>query len=183
MAMPLQFAFSEDKALAALAFVASQRPGLTPFFVSKVLFYADKAHVNLYGRPILGDNYVKMQDGPVPSNVKNYVDEKWDRVHKPEHFDEVLSVKKGWLRRLFVGKSYADMDLLSDSDKACLLEAIAFCDGKSKDELSELTHLENAWKRALDNRYMNYLDFVDEDHPHREEVIQLMKQNASCAIL
>ena len=181
--MTLKFNFNEKKALAALGFVASNRPGLSPFFLSKVLFYAEKAHVNQYGRPIIGDNYVKMRDGPVPSNIKNYIDEKWERVHKPEHFDDVLRVKRGWVRRLYVGQSYADMDLLSESDKNCLREALAFCEGKTKDELSDLTHLEKAWLAAPDNRYMDYLDFVDENHPHRDEVIQLMKENALCAML
>ena len=181
--MPIKFAFNEQKAVAALAFVASETPGQTPFFVSKILFYADKKHVNRYGRPILGDNYVKMEDGPVPSTVKNYFDEKWERVPKPVEFDRVLTIKKRWYRHLYVGQHYADMDLLSESDKRCLLEAIEFCKGKSKDKLSELTHLERAWLRAPDNRYMDYLDFVDEDHPHKEEVIELMKENAYCGIL
>ena len=38
--------FNEGKALAALAYVASERPGLTPFFVSKVFYLAEKEHVN-----------------------------------------------------------------------------------------------------------------------------------------
>lgn len=40
---------------------------LTQFEVLKTLFLADRAHLNRYGRPITFDQYVAMQDGPVPS--------------------------------------------------------------------------------------------------------------------
>lgn len=40
---------------------------LTQFEILKTLFLADRAHLNRYGRPITYDQYVAMQDGPVPS--------------------------------------------------------------------------------------------------------------------
>ncbi len=182
--MTLQFRFSEEKAVAALAFVASEKPGLSPFFVSKVMFFADKEHVNRFGRPILGDDYIRMQDGPVPSRVKNYVDEKWDKIQKPANFDRALRVKHGlWLRWLYARQDGANLGLLSDSDKECLRAAIRFCEGKSKDELSELTHLERAWREAPQNRAMDYEKFVDDDNVHKDEIISIMRENAACGML
>ena len=58
--MAIKFAFSDSKALEALAFIASMRPGFTPLFVSKVLFFAEKWHINRYGRPIIADTYIAM---------------------------------------------------------------------------------------------------------------------------
>ena len=40
---------------------------VTQFEILKTLFLADRAHLNRYGRPITFDEYVAMQDGPVPS--------------------------------------------------------------------------------------------------------------------
>lgn len=76
--MALKFPFHETKALEVLAFIAKTSPGLTPLFVSKILFFAEKWHLNRYGRPIIGDTYIAMPRGPVPSAIKNYIDHNWD---------------------------------------------------------------------------------------------------------
>lgn len=178
------FQFNEQKALAALAFVASEKPGLSAFFVSKVMFYAEKWHLNRFGRPILGDSYIKMENGPVPSTVKNYVDENWDRVEKPAHFDDALKIKRGlWVRWLYRGTGEANFDLLSETDKRCLREAIGFCSGKSKEVLSDLTHEEKAWKEAKPDRPMNYDFFVDDDNPNHAQIVSMMHEQAAYGVL
>jgi uncharacterized phage-associated protein len=182
--MSIHFQFNRDKALAALAFIAAKRPNLSPFFVSKILFFADKAHVNRFGRPIIGDDYIAMRDGPVPSTVKNYIDENWDRTERPNGFDEAIRIKKGWwLRWVHPGKEGPNLALLSQTDQDCIAEAIAFCEGKSKDELSEITHHEKSWKRAHRNRSMDYADFIDDDNPHQAEIASILKETAACGAL
>ena len=182
--MAATFWFNEDKALSALAFIASERPGFSAFFVSKIMFYAEKAHINAYGRPVLGDNYVKMQDGPVPSKIKNYVDEKWHKVKKPAHFEDFVTINHGeWVSWLYRGKQVSDFALLSDSDKDCLREAIAFCEPKSKEELSDLTHLEKSWLNARPNRWMDYRDFVDDDNPHKADILAMMQEQSNYGVL
>jgi len=182
--LPIKFAFDEDKALAALSFIASTKSGLTPLFVSKVLFFAEKAHVNRYGRPIIGDSYIAMPRGPVPSTVKNYIDENWDWVGRPENFDRYVMVAvSAGLRRLLPGEEGPNLDLLSETDRECLVEALEFCQGKSADELSQLTHLEKAWRNAPENRAMSYEDFVDDDNPHRAEIVEMMRENAAYGVM
>jgi hypothetical protein len=40
--MRLKFAFNSAKALEALAYVAHAKPGLTPLYVAKIFFFAEK---------------------------------------------------------------------------------------------------------------------------------------------
>lgn len=40
----------------------------------QILFAADKYHLNKYGRPVIGDYYVKREYGIVPANVENMID-------------------------------------------------------------------------------------------------------------
>lgn len=62
------FTFSPEKFVAALAFLAdSELPDLTTLKVAKLLYFADKRHLLAHGRPIIGDTYFGMKDGPVPS--------------------------------------------------------------------------------------------------------------------
>jgi uncharacterized phage-associated protein len=182
--MSLKFAFSEAKAIEALAFVAREHPGLTPLYVAKVLFYAEKWHLNRYGRPILADTYIAMPLGPVPSTVKNFIDGNWEWVEKPERLDEAITIDRSRrLPRLMPGKLADDLSTLSESDIQCLSEAIAFCKDKTPEELSALTHFERAWQEADANRAMDYALFIDDDNPHREEILQMARENAAYGVL
>src|SRR5947209_299446 len=71
--MVLRFGFNERKAIETLAYIAKRWPDITPFFASKVLFFAEKQHLNAYGRPIVADTFIAMPWGPVPSTVYDFV--------------------------------------------------------------------------------------------------------------
>jgi hypothetical protein len=182
--MNIKFAFNEGKAVAALAFVAREHPGFTPLFVSKVFFFAEKWHLNKYGRPIVADTYIAMTNGPVPSTIKNYIDGKWDWVAPPANLNDVITIERGrGLPKLMPGKQAANMDVLSPSDIESLKAAIDFCATKEDDELSQITHFEKAWKLAEANRPMDYANFVDDDNPQREAVLAAAEENAAYGIL
>lgn len=182
--MTLKFAFSEPKAIETLAFIANEQPGLTPFYIAKVCFFAEKWHFNKYGRPILADTYIAMPRGPVPSAIKNFIDENWDWVEKPQDLeDAVLIDRTSRWARLFRGKRDPNLALLSATDIECLREAIAFCKNRSTGELSQLTHMEKAWAQAEPNRPMDYEDFVDDENPHKAEILQMAKESAAYGVL
>jgi len=180
----LKFAFSERKALEALAFVAREHPGLTPLYVAKVFFYAEKWHLNRYGRPIVADTYIAMPKGPVPSTIKNFLDEKWNWVDRPDEIHEAITVdRSGWLPRLNSGDPDFALTHLSESDKECLRAAIAFCADKSSQTLSDMTHFEKSWLSAGLNAPMNYLDFIDDYNEFRDEIIAMAYENAACGVI
>src|ERR1700733_9640210 len=39
----------------------------------KILYFADKEHIAKYGQSFLDDNYIKMDFGPVPSKIFDYI--------------------------------------------------------------------------------------------------------------
>lgn len=49
----------------------------------KLIWLCDRYHLRHYGRPILGDTYFAMKQGPVPSKTKDIAQKKWD-LHKDE---------------------------------------------------------------------------------------------------
>jgi len=51
----LRFQFDEKKGVEALIYIASKWPSATVFYASKVLFFAEKFHLNKYARPIAAD--------------------------------------------------------------------------------------------------------------------------------
>lgn len=60
--------FEVDKAVAALAFLVEQTSE-SMYSLLKMMYLADKLHLQRYGRFIAGDRYCAMQQGPVPSNA------------------------------------------------------------------------------------------------------------------
>ena len=72
---PIRFKVSYDKVIETLIWLAKKKPGIDIYHVAKVLFYADKIHINKYARPVIGDTYIRMPAGPVPSAVRDLITE------------------------------------------------------------------------------------------------------------
>jgi hypothetical protein len=180
--MVLRFAFNSNKAVEALAYIAQQYPGVTPFFVSKILYFAEKRHLNEWGRPIVADTYIAMQAGPVPSTVKDYIEGNFSQVTRPETLSDAVRIEKGpKYLHVYPGRRPPDLSLLSETDVECLDRGIIFC--RKTPELSELTHREKAWANTPVNRAMDYEDFIDDDNPHREQILEHAREFAACGVL
>src|SRR5947208_11944301 len=90
----IRFNFNETKTIEALVLVADQWPGITPFFVAKVLFFADRNHLRDYGRPVTGDLYIAMADGPVPSRAYDVLKDNLDFFGDPEAIIGALQIDR-----------------------------------------------------------------------------------------
>src|SRR5690606_9928660 len=61
----IRFRTNPEKALEVILWFASKREGIDFHSILKLLFFADKYHLNGYGRPIVGDQYKALPYGPV----------------------------------------------------------------------------------------------------------------------
>lgn len=182
--MTVKFDFNHEKAVEVLAFLASEWDGISPFYVSKVLFFAEKWHLNEYGRPIIGDTYIAMKEGPVPSIIRDYINGNFQRVQKPGSLDAAVKIENGpYFKKLHRGDRAVDMAKLAETDIEQIRKAIAFCKGKSRDSLSKLTHKEKSWSAAPLNRDMKYENFVDDKNPNRDEILRETKEFAIHGVL
>ncbi|MCW7083120.1 Panacea domain-containing protein [Escherichia coli] len=69
----LNVRFDSEKALEAILYVASKAPIPDIYHVGKILYYADRFHLESFGRLITGDHYNAMKDGPVASNTYDII--------------------------------------------------------------------------------------------------------------
>ena len=71
----IKFNFNRQKAVEAILYFVNARKEktLTVMHLLKFLYYADKYHLEKYYRPVLGDFYYAMENGPVASNVNNFL--------------------------------------------------------------------------------------------------------------
>lgn len=58
--------FDPEKAVEAVLYIASKTPIPDPRFICKILYFADRLHLEKFGRLITGDSYMALANGPVP---------------------------------------------------------------------------------------------------------------------
>ena len=160
MSRRITFIFDALKFANATAYLAGRCADLTKMKLSKLLFFADKAHLLWYGRPVIGDRYIKMEYGPVPSSAYNLI-KRDDRAtaEDQEVFDHFLLVDGNDIK----AKLPPDLNYLSETD----VEALDFVLDKyghlTPAQLSKLSHNDPAWREADMNGDIDYRLLLVED--------------------
>lgn len=146
--MNLEFTFKPEKAIEAILYIAHRVEEPTFHRISKLLYFADRAHLEQYGRFIAGDSYVAMKHGPVPSEIYDML--KAVRGDGNSRFDDMAQAAfsiDGDNGYTIQPLRKADTDFLSISDVECLDAAIAQYGNKSFSELTQISH-DAAWDSA-----------------------------------
>jgi uncharacterized phage-associated protein len=170
VALALSFRFAPYKFVSAVTYLANRCGETTKMKIAKLLYFADKEHLLDYGRPVIGDKYIKMEWGPVPSKGYNLMKHD-DRASVDDQslFDEYIEVSG----KLLTAKQAADERHLSDSDKEALDSVIAKYGHLTPKQLSDLSHREVAWKGAQMNGEMDYrLFFTSQEDQGIAEILQ-----------
>ena len=180
--MRIRFKPNPQKIIEAITWIAQRLPGSSRYIVLKTLFYADKYHLQRYGRPVTGDTYIKMPYGPVPSfaydiikrndflplEILKAADAAFDNVPNSGKYPPIEA------------KRPPDMEWFSGTDIECLEGAAVHCSGKDFDMLKGATHEEAAWLAASMNGEMDFALFVDDDTPGREDLLEYIAETAPC---
>ncbi|MBI5578026.1 MAG: SocA family protein [Deltaproteobacteria bacterium] len=178
MGTRIAYRINYEKAIEALVFLAEQQPGIDIYHVAKVLFYADKMHVNKFARPILGDTYICMNHGPVPSGVRDLItDNPWlspDLVDK-----KCTSLEIEGSRFNLTAKRKPNLDYFSKTDLDCLRTALLEHGKKPFGELREQTHDEKCYIESGINQPIDYALLVDDDNPNRNAILEEMEEAAA----
>src|SRR5712691_108968 len=149
MAKSATFRPNKLKIIEAIVYLASKRPRIDIFHVCKILFYAERDHLLRFGRPILGDAYYAMRDGPVPSFALD-VAKRNSRVMS----DELLRIvaqklssddSDGYVR--LTARDVFDDASFSRTDVECLDAAIEKYADMPFLELWRIAHEETEWKK------------------------------------
>lgn len=141
--------FDRDKALEVIVFIAKELKSPTLQSISKMLYLADKQHLQDYGRLICGDKYVAREHGPVPSAIyemmkvadnRASIDIDWDIM-----IQEAIIVING---RSVASKRDCNRDMLSQSDIECIEKVIADYGGKTLGQLTDIAR-DGAWSATF----------------------------------
>lgn len=165
----MPFTFSHRKATQALNYFALQQGGqVNKLKALKLVFFADRYHLRRHGRPVVGDEYLAMNYGPVPSGTKD-IAEMNDFLGEDE-----ASYARAYLRPLdrftIASEGPVEERVFSQTDREALAWSWATFGDRDGFTLAEITHGYPEWKRheaslaaKLTSRApMNYRDFLED---------------------
>lgn len=156
--------FKYDKAVNSILFTLSELGGMTDMHkLCKILYFADRRHLSVYGRSITGDTYIAMQFGPVPSRIDDIFkalrgDSFFSSSNEIEPLRKYMAFENRYMIRAL---QVPDMDELSDTDVECLSYAIDICKDKNFAELTDYSH-GLAWNNTRRDHEMSVKDILRE---------------------
>lgn len=148
-----QFTFDIEKSIEALLYIASQTNDL--YHILKILYFADKMHLNKYGRFISGDSYSAMRNGPVPSEVYDII----KHVRGDGYYSGFNASIKDAFKvendgKVIIPLRKAELDKLSESEIECLTKSIEENINLTFNQLKEKSH-DSAFKSADENDFIS----------------------------
>lgn len=170
----MTFEYDKNAALAAVLFLAHRVERADFHRIFKLMYFADKYHLERFGRLIASDTYIAMKEGPVPSTTydifkhlrrnKGFLSE--DTV---KAFRESIQVYEHHHIR---PKVEPDLAQLSDSDIEALTYSLSEYGHKSHEELVELSH-DDAWRSATPN-YDITVTGIAKTLPNRDHLLEYL---------
>lgn len=154
--------YESQKALNALLYVVSKlgRPGMHQAF--KTIYFAEKKYMADFGMPILQDNYCKMDKGPVPSAIYDFV-----KVVRGDRDGSTLGPLEAEVKSslqyqhpYLSATKQPDLDYLASTEIEYLDQSIDFCRNKGFGELKLLSH-DAAWDSAIMNDKMDRIKIAE----------------------
>jgi uncharacterized phage-associated protein len=134
------FTFDKTKAVETVIYVARKAPIPDRFHICKIIYFADKYHLQHYGRFLFGETYVAMKNGPVPSGAYDVI----------KTADETLPQKLATNDFEVIALREPDYGLFSESDLEALDYAITTYGAMAFKRLMIASH-DEAWKAVTED--------------------------------
>jgi hypothetical protein len=171
----IRFRFAARKALAALHLIVEQHEGIDLHAALKACYFADKDHLNQFGRPVFGATYRAMRYGPVPLEI--YEMAKAEPLWLAElGLDDLPWELRG--HRLYRSRQWnraPDVRALSPSDREAITRGSSRACGMTFDERTAATHGID-WQAARLG-LMRYEDMLDAG-PRKAELVADLRESA-----
>lgn len=167
--------FDVNKAVNAILFITTRVKRKDFHKIFKILYFADRDHFSEFGRPITGDAYSAMDDGPVPSKIYDIL----KSVRGDSYFkDDGTFSKQFEIHDDFLIRPLKDPDLtfLSETDIQCLTKSIEAYGQLSYDELKEKSH-DYAWRNTAKNARISFENILRETGEEEEFVSFIREQS------
>lgn len=183
MAKKIQYKVNSEKAVETILLLSTLENDIDLYHIAKVIFYAEKQHINQYGRPIIGDKYICGKDGPFPSKIRDLIQNTVYLSGKDlEEISRAFKVSKDEYPKVNALRD-PDMDVFSESDIECILESFKKYGHMSFAELRKLTHDELCYYQSMRDQEIDYSLLIDDQNINKDEILDEMSETAKYAVL
>lgn len=135
--------YETQKLKEVVLYILNKTKGLDDYIVFKVLYFAEREHLCKYGSRIVADEFCALPYGPVPTHLYNAIKDKTISAL----FTDIIAFTGDDASNVLLAQRACDLDYLSNSNVACIDNAIQDNIGLSFSELKEKSH-DLAWQRA-----------------------------------
>ena len=144
-----------QKAVNVIAYLASKLPERrNAYKILKVIYLANKTHLERYGRQIFNETYQALEWGTVPAfsyDVVTHVRTGKLQPRMPEDVKRKLRVSPGHTITALVRPN---LRALSETDIECLDEAVQFYRPMTFDQVADNAHEDAAYKEAAPDTFI-----------------------------
>jgi len=170
----IRFNFDIEKAISAVLYISKNLPRPDMHKISKILYFAEQKHLVKYGSPIVGDYFIAMDNGPVPSQIYDmFKTVRGDSLYETDDFKPYFEVEESYL---IYPKVEADLDEFSESNLECLNESITENKNLSFDDLMRKSH-GMAFEKASSNSTISFENIAIEGGAN-EDMIKFLKERS-----
>lgn len=154
--MEMKRRINTQKAVEALLYVIPKIRKQDMYTALKVLYFADRFHLERYGSQIYGESFVAMKNGPVPSFAYDLVKSARGDGYPLPYIQDTLAVENKYTLHALREPNF---ELLSQSNIECLDEAIEKFGQLPFNDLMNASH-DEAFKSADRNDYISLENLV-----------------------
>jgi len=160
--------FDENKTINAVLYISKNLKRSDLHKIFKVLYFADREHLAEYGRPITGDNYIAMSDGPVPSKLYDILKSiRGDSYFIDEKFSSLISFTS---RDIIEATKEPNLKKLSRTDLDHINKSLSLYGDLSWDEVKEKSH-DYAWRSTASNNRISFENIIRESGSDKDDFI------------
>jgi Protein of unknown function (DUF4065) len=145
------FKYDRESMLTAVLYILDKVGVADWHLVHKTFYIADKKSIAEYGKPISGNTYIRMNFGPVPSELDYLLEALRQHGAHTSYFGvPVTDLLRVEGKNQLQGLQAPNLKYLSRTDRDCLDHAIDICKGLDFNQRTLLTH-DFAWHIAEKN--------------------------------
>ena len=147
----------------------------------KLFYFLDFGHVKKYGSPVTFDCYVNLEHGPIPSMIKNLVDEVSEDIDYSVLADTISceTSENSKMIRIVPKRKFTDEDkkYFSQTELEILENVCERFNSSNKKSIEDLSHSESPWRMTTIFDNIPYtLAINDPDCQVSEEEIKLLSE-------
>jgi len=162
----------KEKMVQVLLYIVDEVGSVDFHKIFKILYFAEQKHIVRYGSPIIGDSFIKMDFGPVPSHVRDFF-----------NYDKEGNLKNFEINEYIVSALVApDLEEIAESEIECLKESIIENKNLNFNELKLKSH-QAAWNSVPMAYPIRYSDIALEGGANKEMLKYLENYFENKAIL